>query len=242
MRRAVFFTVFNRPDYFHQTLKSWEDVRGKDAWDFIVRIEPSPLQADMVQIAQDFFEKNQIENFKIMVNSTVLGVLHHPWRGFTDLFAEGYQFVIRAEDDLIVSDDVLEYFLWASVVFREDPKVATVQAFSLTDGAPDEATIESNFSAWTWGTWKDRWEYIIGPTWDHDYSTFNGTSGTQAGWDWNLSTRILPQKGLGSVRPVVSRTNNIGLWGVHGTPENFEDSKAFRPHHDPAPMRLVDSR
>jgi hypothetical protein len=129
----------------------------------------------------------------------------------------------------VVSDDTLEYFEWASTVYETHPRVAAVCGYTEEQGPLDGVVLEKRFSPWIWGTWRDRWRKLIGPTWDHDYSTYNGHPGNQSGWDWNLNTRIYPEYGLYTAFPTSSRVQNIGVFGVHGTPGNFETSPSFQP-------------
>jgi len=228
MRKAIFLTAYNRIPYLQQTLASWESVRGQEGWDFIASIEPGPMAQQVVEEFEEFASKTTFNTFDIRVNENVEGVLHHPWLCFEGLFGMGrYDFVVRAEDDLVVSNDILEFFSWSAHTYRDDAEVATVHAYTATDGPINSVRRSEAFSPWLWGTWRDRWAGLIGPTWDHDYSTFNGSPGFQSGWDWNLNTRIFPEYNLRSIVPVVSRANNIGLHGVHGTPENFERSDSF---------------
>lgn len=240
MRKAVFLTAFNRLPYLQEVLHSWEHVRGLKDWHFVAMIEPSPLAQQIKEEFEEFVARAGLTDFEIHINPQVYGVLHHPWVGFERLLKD-YEFVVRAEDDLIVSEDILEYFNWAAPEFMSDTSVATIHAFSLTDGASNEATVVGHFSPLVWGTWRDRWVDVIGPSWDHDYSTFNGTPGNQSGWDWNLNSRIFPQFNLHAVEPTISRVNNIGIWGVHGTPDNFEPAPHFSGDQPPVQWRAADS-
>lgn len=228
MRKAIVLTAFNRLPYLQQTLASWEQVRDQEEWDFIASIDPSDITQQIVEEFEEFEAKTNFALFDIRVNREVQGVLHHPWMAFEGLFTFGrYDFVVRAEDDLVVSNDILEFFTWAAHHYRGDDQVATVHAYSITEGPINSVRKSEAFSPWLWGTWRNRWQDLIGPTWDHDYSTFNGTPGFQSGWDWNLNTRIFPEMDLRSVVPLCSRADNIGMHGIHGTPENFEQSDSF---------------
>jgi len=234
MRKALFLTAYNRVPYLQQTLASWEHVRGQEEWDFVASIEPSPIQQQIYEELEEFVAKSKFGTADIRINQNVEGVLHHPWMCFQGLFDFGrYDFVARAEDDLVVADDILEFFSWAAESYKGDPQVATVHAYSQRKGPINAVYKSEAFSPWLWGTWRNRWLDLIGPTWDHDYSTYNDFPGNQSGWDWNLNTRIFPEMDLRSIVPVCSRADNIGVWGVHGTESNFEQSGNFQFHYPP---------
>jgi hypothetical protein len=232
MKRALVITACNRPNYFRETMDSWRKVRGFYDWDVIIRLEPSFFIEEHLEVVAEL----QHEHLKIVVNPHVYGVLHHPWVAFEELFAEGYSFVVRGEDDLVVSDDILEFFEWASETYENDKQIAAVYGHSpVPEGwhGPEQVLRMPDFSPWVWGVWKDRWTEYIRDTWDHDYSTYNGHPGNEAGWDWNLDTRILPGYRKLCILPAYSRVKNIGVWGVHGTAENHRTGPAFEYHRDP---------
>ena len=230
MKRVLFLTAYNRPQYFRQVLDSWKAVRGIEQWDIYVQIEPNSFAEEQEQMVYETFTNH--DNVEVVINPQKYGVLHNPWVGFEHLFMErNYDFVVRGEDDLVVSADILEYFNYTSEKFQNNPKVATVVAYSDDNGGPDGIKLSSGFGPWVWGTWFDRWEGLFGPTWDHDYSTYNGEPGNQAGWDWNINTRIFPQYDLRSVEPTRSRVHNIGVFGTHAIPEDYHTSDSFSPDH-----------
>lgn len=239
MRRSLFLTAATRPHYFQETMESWRKVRGFYDWNVVIRLEPTEHVAEHQRIIYELGH----EKLQVIVNPKVYGVLHHPWVGFNELFLFS-DFVVRAEDDLVVSEDILEYFEWASEEYKGDPEIATVNAFSRYSEATDTSSVSksSDFNPWLWGTWHDRWDEYIRDTWDHEYSTYNISPGNESGWDWNLNTRILPSLGKKIVVPDVSRVQNIGVYGVHGNPDNFEQAVSYQSVIPPVEYRERDSR
>lgn len=187
MKRAMFLTAYDRPQYLIETLKSLRAVRGFTEWPLYVKIEPSHMQEALLDIVREL----EHPDIHVNVNPQRYGVLHHPWVGFEQLFSR-YDFVVRLEDDLPVSSDLLEYFEWASEVYEFHPRVATVLGYTEEDGSDDGVRLSAEFCPWVWGTWRDRWKSVIGPTWDHDYSTYNGYPGNQC---VPVRTEILTQRG-----------------------------------------------
>src|SRR5690606_27286940 len=114
--------------------------------------------------------------------------------------------------------------------FKDQEDVAAVLSWAAAHrGGPAEAFKAGGFNPLNWGTWKDRWEFYIRDTWDHDYSTNNGRPGYQAGWDWNLNTRVLPSREKVCVWPGTSRVQNIGQHGTHADPNDYPVSTSFQP-------------
>lgn len=231
MRRVLVFTVFDRIEYLTQTLESWGDVRGMDRWDVVFRIEPGPEQESMRALIWQWAGLHDVK-IQCFVNPERYGVLHHPWVAFEEAFSDrDVGFVLRVEDDLPVSTDVLEYFEWASEEFADRLDIGAVIGWNMAEGNEDPYAVglQASFNSWVWGTWREVWQDVMRDTWDHDYSTFNHAPGIEAGWDWNLNTRIFPRVGLLSVYPAHSRVQNIGTWGVHGTSDNLRQSKTYVP-------------
>lgn len=224
---AIFLTAYDRPNYLQQALDTWGRVRGLRDWELVFRIDPGTYHDRIADMCRGFIVGSRHPNAWVVVNNRTLGVLHHPYVGFSELFVE-HDFVIRAEDDLLVSDDLLEYFSWAEQTYRHRKGVATIHGHSRGRGHDDDVITAPEFNPLIWGTWRSLWMTTIGPLWDHDYSTFNGYPGNQSGWDWNLNTRLFPKYGYQGVYPTNSRVQNIGVIGTHSTPENFEESPSFR--------------
>jgi hypothetical protein len=201
-------------------------------WDVRLRLEPSEFEREQIGSFLEMIRLTTPSDVGISVNPMPLGVLVNPWKAFESAIELGSDFIVRAEDDLLASTDILRYFEWASERWQDDKSVATVNAYSKTQGEdPFHVSVRQGaFNPLVWGTWKDRWLDYIGPTWDKDYSTFNDYPGNQAGWDWNLNTRVLPALGKSTVNIDQSRVQNIGVWGVHATPENFEQAPGWE--HD----------
>lgn len=226
---VLLFTAYNRLNYFRQALGSWAKVPEMQDWAVRFSIDASPDAPALAREAEEFISRNELPDASIEVRSTNLGVLRHPWTVFEEAFADGYDFALRAEDDLVVSNDVLRVTAAMRDHYAQDRTVACVNLASYEDGDPREVRLRNEFSPLIWGTWKDRWQQVIGPTWDHDYSTYNGTPGQQAGWDWNLNTRVLPSRGLKVAAPVRSRVDNIGVWGTHSNPDTYFPLPHFKP-------------
>lgn len=225
MKKALVITAFDRLRLLQDTLESWYRVRGLEDWHVVAWIDPSNVSRHTAEEFQEFFFHRNLKNTRVHVNPVHMGVLKSPYYALNGLFDEGYDFVVRAEDDLTVSADVLEYFDWASQYFKNNPNIGNVGAWSDRMG-PENWVTTDEFSPLVWGTWSDRWYGLLGPEWDMDYSTNNGTPGVEAGWDWNIN-RIYKREDLSAVHPLASRVQNHGVIGTHSTPDNFISSPSY---------------
>lgn len=238
MRIAQGFTAYNRPNYLDATLNTWADARLWGRIPVFVYAEPSTCQMP----PRDRFEATRHPSIHFTQNDHRYGVLSNIHRAYAQTFVTSTaDFVFCGEDDLLVSDDIVEYFLWAAEEFRDDPSIAAVCA-----GQPEplrlggdpgvNAAFKGVFQGSVWGTWRDRWDDLISPTWDHSYSTGEGD---HRGYDWNLMLRVLPEANMQCIRLFHSRTDHIGVHGTHGTPDNFRRYPTWQAHREPAPFTLV---
>ena len=222
MTKAIGFTLFDRVDYLKETLKSWSFVRGIENFDIYFFVEPSDKIEQVIDIIS-YFEQITKAKVSIIKNSKKLGCAKNTWQVFDVLF-DTYDFVILAEDDIKVSKDVLEYFDATESIFNEDDSVAVISANTKwhTDD-PSLVVREKAFNGLVWGTWKKYWTSYIKDTWDFDYSSGNGE---KSGWDWNLTLRVLPNNNLVSINPHVSRSEHIGVNGIHCSEDIFDLTKS----------------
>lgn len=219
MEKAFFLTVYNRPEYLGPVLDSLVGVRGWEDWHLCISIEPSDRLQEVQDLVATFLPKVHPRSVEVIVNPERYGVLHHPWVRWQELFERGFDYVLRSEDDLIHGQDVLEYHSWAAATFQHDPAVGIVTAFAADNRSHAECHRRIGLgSPLLIGTWFDRWRDVIGPTWDHDYST--GDTNTR-GWDHNIHLRVFPERGLHAILPNHTKVEHIGVFGEHSTPEVF---------------------
>lgn len=228
MNKELTFTAYFRVNYLKEAVASWNQADGILDWPVSYLLEPTtePIEDAMI----DEFHRLEAKSLLGVVNDHRLGVLRNPHAALTAAFAGGNDFVVLSEDDIVVSDDVLEYFDWAMKAYEEDKSVLAVLAYSrisLEAGAQDPSAVSRTkvFCPLTWGTWKDRWEEIIEPNWDLDYSS-GMPDGSCAGWDWNMM-RVAVRENKDFLYPLASRSNHIGKHGgTHTSEHSFPESQA----------------
>lgn len=235
MNRSIVMTVCQRPFYLEPVLEGWSEVRGVKDWPFIFMVEPTPTKLAMLKLIENFDHPDKT----VIENTTRLGVLNNPYAGLNNAFAHGADFVILAEEDLLPSTNILEYFDYGNSIAKNSSNVLAVCAQG--EGfEPNKVEFKANFKVWLWGTWKDRWTNVLRDTWDHDYSTGEFPP-FASGWDWNIDLRIIPQGNYTCLYPKASLVDNLGQWaGAHAVPEDYEKYRpiGFVQELDPAPFEL----
>lgn len=231
MNKCIVFTVYNRPQYLIETLNKWINVDLINEQDIYFSIDPSEKLDSVLQIINDFKNKTNANVF-IHINETLYGCAKNTWSVIDRAF-EKYDFVIIAEDDIFPSKDVLKYFNYLINKYNDDNQVAVICTNYEKDNWDENKICKfDGFRVQLWGTWKDMWNNYIKDTWDFDYST--GENGGPSGWDWNLTLRVIPRNNLKSIVPYSSRSQHMGIQGVHCNSDIFESTqyKSFREDYN----------
>jgi hypothetical protein len=231
---SLVFTVSGeRPGYLAETLAAWRRARGVAGLATTFLVEPGTRVPECREVITAAFPAATV-----VVHPERLGVLANPHAALERGFADGAQFAVLAEEDIVVADDVIEFFGHAARAHRDDPSVLAVCAFSrLPAPQPTDVVATGRFSPWVWGTWADRWHDTLGPGW---FTAAKGPSpGVEEGFDYGIE-RTLAATGRRVLMPLASRADNIGQYGgVHALPEEFAETRAatFVPHRPTARFR-----
>jgi hypothetical protein len=234
---AIVFTVSGeRPGYLAETLASWRRARGVGRWRTAFLVEPGTRVPDCRAVIDGAFP-----DAEVVVHPERRGVLANPHAALTHGFAGGAAFVVLAEEDIVVADDVLEFLTWAATTCRDDPSVLAACAFSrLPAPQPPDLVTDGEFSPWVWGTWADRWHDVLDPTWFAAARAPEPGGGN--GFDFGIA-RTLAATGRRVVIPRASRSDDIGQYGgVHAVPAEYEAGRAatFVAHRPPVRFRATD--
>jgi len=206
----VVVPVYDRTHYVTQTLASWRDVRGIGDTPVIHSCEPGqPAMVDLIR------QQRPPSPGAVLVNPEQLGNDQNMKAALTAGFATGADFVIAAEDDVIVSTDLLEYMAWARDTYAADKSVLAVTAFRFEEPGPLDAVLRTPwfFGGACWGMWRDRWDEME-PGWPPSWY----------GYDLYLWT-LAKETGRVCIQPAATRCRNIGEHGTntHGEASGFAD-------------------
>jgi hypothetical protein len=260
---AVIITAHRRPDYLRQTLASWQRARGLDrlhSVTFALGYDPDAWMAQLRVVDAFRRDSGLGDRVRVKVDSDAARRSNGMHRAIAEaanhvLQDPAVEFVIFGEEDIAVSADTLEYMSWARREFAAQGAVAAVCAHSVggagwdkrepaddADADQEAVRLLQYFNPWCWGTWRNRWEKLLEPTWDYDC---NSGGPLDSGYDHHLHRRILPEGGLVCVVPGASRSQNIGRHGGWASNEEtwaFSQAASFRADREPVAYRLQDAR
>jgi hypothetical protein len=202
--QVIAFTVSGlREKYLRQALASWGRARGIGDWHLLFCLEPCRRVFPVTEFTQ--WVSRAFASAEVHVNSEWLRCAGNTRQAMSMAFARGAGFAILAEEDVLVSTDVLEYFSWARDAYADDRQVLTVCAHAKQaegGGAETDVVRSGWFNPVIWGTWRDRWHDSVGPGWGL-------LGGALESWDANLRRQIV-EAGQVSIFPVRSRSLHIG--------------------------------
>ena len=220
---SVMLTCWRRPYYFGPVLESWARACEVHPPDRVViaigRTDRTAEQLDLIAKMAPAFPVP----LEFAWQSSRAEFSPGPHRAIGEagraLFADGAKFAVFGEEDVAVSDDVLGYMDWVRRELRGHPDVLAACAHNQhgqgwdTPGsgqAPDAdqsaVRLLPYFNPWIWGTWRDRWEQVMEPSWDWEC---NSGGPTDSGYDWAVC-RMLAKHQMTCAVPDAARSQNIG--------------------------------
>lgn len=218
MKPVLAFPVYNRPHYTGPVLESWRDVRGIENAYMIYRCEPGhPEMVDLIT------SQRPTAAGEVIVNDSQLGNDANMKAAVETAFATGAEFVIAAEDDVLVSHDLLEYMTAMASFYAGDKSVLAVTAWQDNPPGPlDEVRrVQWFWGGACWGMWRDRWD-DVSPGWPPSGKGYDG-------YLW----KICEAQQRVTIQPLATRCKNIGEYGTNtGGDASFQtvwDAQQFTP-------------
>jgi len=202
---VVAFTVSGqRQKYLRQALDSWAKVRGIGRAQLVFCVEPS----SSFPVAEfTSWAEAQFPGSLVIPNPEVLGIVKNTAQAFEAAFHLGARLGVMAEEDLVVSTDILDYLHWAAETYQDDSQVAAVCSHvkASKGGDPHHAVRVPWFNPLVCGTWKDRWENVWKPGWRN----WEAGAPDNSAWDNNLRN-VIGAAAKVSVFPALSRVLHVG--------------------------------
>lgn len=173
---AVF--AYNRPENIKKTMEKLNSVRLANLTEVFVFSDAAKGENDVARVEEvrnylESFRKSkaQFGSLSIIQAERNNGLAKSIIDGVTRLL-KAYGKVIVIEDDLIVSDDFLNYMNRALNYYEDKKKIWSISGYSFPMKAleeyPHDVFMAGRGCSWGWGTWIDRWDSV-----DWDVSDYN---------------------------------------------------------------------
>ena len=118
---------------------------------------------DVLEVRKHLKEIDGFKNVTVIESSNNKGLANSIIAGVTQIIDE-YGRVIVLEDDLLVSNDFLEYMNEALEFYEEDEKIWSIAGYapelSCVKESNEELYLSTRGSSWGWATWSDRWKTV----------------------------------------------------------------------------------
>lgn len=161
---------YNRADMLENLLKSLEKNENLDQMDLYIFVDipdkkkprDIPLSKKVIEYVNYYKTISKFKNVEIEIAKKHRGLADSIISGVTKII-NTYGKVIVLEDDLIVSDDFLDYMQRGLEFYKNDGKVWSVTAHCpMVTGLnryKKDVFLVPRVGSLGWGTWKDRWQH-----------------------------------------------------------------------------------
>jgi len=213
--KTITLVLSNRLLYAREVIESLRLNNTRD-YHLFAAIEPGyPETPELVEIC----EKIDFLPTTISVNKQRFGVNWNNYHVFNKVFEQGSDFNVALEDDTVLSPDALNLADW----FFCSPACShyvllNFYNFSSDHDYPLSVVEYDSMFPWAWAFTRPMYERWLKPEWMNDSSI----------WDASVE-RVMRLNNLVSLRPVLSRSRNIGrCGGTYETPEHWDTWHAGR--------------
>lgn len=216
MTYAAISLTLNNHRYIEQVAQHFNNLEGlSDIYGFFIGAEPR------------FHEHHIIPEFKLepttFLNLRQLGVRMNPYTLLTNIFNDGYDYIVYLEDDVIFSPDILKIAEWYYDNSDENCLCLNLFNYKSKEENPskiikspkdNKTTLECrNFTALDFILTKEAWIKYFQPNWFKDYR----------GWDHSINELLKHNEQLYTLQPEWSRSNHIGIeGGTHFNPDQYQ--------------------
>ena len=208
MKKCVSIITNGRIEYYKKCVDSILRNKNLQEWDFFVFNEPHEnihlMNEQSLKLPNIHIYNNQ---YKFGCPMNTFQSIHHPIDNLN------YDFVVKLEEDVIVSRDVLSVSQYYVNNYSEDKSIACLSLANTNSDPKDPSVFRKMYtlSPYAFVITKFHWNRIL-----RDFNFFND----ERGWDFSVNRYIQGsvQKRC-SIYPEYSRIKHIGEHGMHMMPE-----------------------
>ena len=162
----IILFVYNRPDHTKNLVESLLNNNLAKRSDLFIYSDAPKNQSGSKKVAYVRQFIHTIQGFRsvqIIEQSKNKGLAASIKEGVSQIISQ-YGKVIVLEDDLIVSDDFLEYMNDALEFYKNDKKIWSIAGYgpplSCLKHYNKDVYLAPRASSWGWATWEDRWNKV----------------------------------------------------------------------------------
>lgn len=247
--------VYNRKKYLEQTFDALKDCYNVEKHDCFIFCDAYNFKRDKdkeaVEETRAFVEyiktTDVFRNTFVFYSDIHLGCREATIRGMNYVLNK-YEAVIDIEDDIIVSENFLDYMDDALRYFKDRNDICMIAGYSYSikeiETYKYDSFIAKRLNTWGFGTWADRWKKVDWELKDYDefieddkmkYEFMEGgydlltilRQQAEAELDaWDITWMYSMYKmGMMAVYPKISFTQNIGVFGSHYSGKMHEQQR-----------------
>lgn len=212
--------VYNRPDHTLKTIEALKRNKLSSMSELYIFSDGAKNNKEIEKIKEVRNIIKDIKGFKnihIKLSKKNNGLANSVINGVTEVINK-YKKVIVLEDDLVTSEDFLEYMNEALDFYERNKNIWAISAFTPPIKIPKNYNhdIYLSYRSWSWGyaTWQDRWEKT---DWNvSDYKQFLKN---------NNKKKLFNRCGNGMVSMLKSQMNGIcDSWYVRWSYSQFRNN------------------
>jgi len=210
MTTALAIFGYNRPEHLRKCLEAVKRNKQIDTFIFL----DGGYDYEVFDVAESFYKGCVFPRRDL----PTLGISKAICGGI-DILLKRFDSIIVVEDDIIVSDNFIEYMLKGLEYYKDKKDIGSLTGYAMVENP----TVYSakRFTGWGWATWKDRWDKFernIEPldSWGDDFPVMldNALKYKIDTWDAQFGAYHF-MNNLKCICPPKSLTKNIGSYGTH---------------------------
>lgn len=122
--KTISISLYNRPQYTKIVLQALKTCPGIDKYKTFVSIDPG--NKEVISIAENFNPD------VLVINPKRLGCNTNIFQVISLAFANGSEYNIHIEDDVLVAQDCIQYFDWCQQ-YKDDKSIFSIAAYHWCD-------------------------------------------------------------------------------------------------------------
>lgn len=163
---ALVLFAYNRPQHFKECIQSLIENDEFAEFDCHIFIDGPKLKQDkssnsvVLEVARKYAQI--YPNIQIHISRENFGLRKSIRNGLDDIF-KTFESAIVLEDDLIVSNNFIEYMMSQLLLYKDDKSIGSITGYKECVFPPcyrGDTILSRRQSCWGWATWKDRWMQV----------------------------------------------------------------------------------